>query len=212
MFKTESKRYSSLDRTLYSVPYDPSQPASDATGLLHSGLEEKQFDSPDQPYYPPPSFYASPPTYISRGQQHLHAAAIERSGRRLLRTTLPAIAIPAVTFFAWIWAITTVARPIPMGGGVTERSTSTTRGITVLSTVLSIVVSWGFGRSVTYYVSKMLVDRACSVRELGSWVYLGTHQVRWTLSRWLAATTLAALFLGLQVSSFNAILQRESQY
>ncbi|KAK4705567.1 hypothetical protein P7C70_g633, partial [Phenoliferia sp. Uapishka_3] len=164
-------------------------------------LSVNQSEYKEYPSYPP---HPGPGDTFPRSPS---LAPGETPSGRLLRIILPASTVPVVTAVAWFWAAYTITKPRQMGGGVMERSPEMTYGVTLLSTGASILVSWGFGRTVAYYTSKRLANGSLAVNEVTSWVYLSTHQVRWAVSTWLLATLLAAICLGLEVSGFNAIFQ-----
>ena len=193
---------------LYSSPY----------GNEHDDRVEARLLHPDEPdeglgYFPRQSVAATS-SFGSSSEKGLLASSapppVETITMTTLRVVLPATILPLITGLAWGWALYTIKpRSFPLIGDwlITHPSTMTYI-ISLTSSILSILVSWSFGRSAAYFISKRMARDPCSVEEVGAWVYLSTHQIKWSMSRWIFITGIATVFLSIQTAGFNSLLAR----
>ncbi|KAL8292020.1 hypothetical protein RQP46_001486 [Phenoliferia psychrophenolica] len=198
------------DSALYSSPYGVDQADQAEARLLHP-LE------PDFGYFPRvPS--AAPTLKTSSMGSDLSkedflgkkSTPVESGSMTVVRVVLPAVILPLITGCSWAWAtmtmLQTISMPAAVIGEFTTKAALSTYSITLVSSILAILVSWSFGRSASYLISKRVARKACTVDELGSWVYLSTHQIRWSFGKWVFITGIATILLSLQVSGFNSLL------
>ncbi|KAM0745906.1 hypothetical protein T439DRAFT_384530 [Meredithblackwellia eburnea MCA 4105] len=128
-------------------------------------------------------------------------------GATVIRVLLPLLTLPIITGLSWGFAFYT-RRPLPVPAIASQLDKNPqlrTYTTTFIASILAILVSWSFGRSAAYFVAKRVAYRAHTVAEITSWAHLSTHQMRWSLSKWIVITGLSTALMSLLVPGFVSL-------